>query len=317
MLNFLTFIKQNFVLTTKHWTNFLHAASICFNTFPSTLLFLSLHTSPGKMVISNYTYSLTEKYGMLTLLIGILLFNFDSLIFNRNHRLSLGFSGLFFLSVGVVHLFRLFQPSTFVLLNSSFGNSISYWAIIILLPLAILNIVAAVQIHFGAKKINKPVKFSILEALINLKKELNDEHVSPYTATILGLVTSFVFAVPVAMFALFLARSFLENFFETNTINQLIWIGAVGAQGSIVSMLLRMRVLNETKSHEANFHLFINALFRPFIGLSLAHLSFFMIKEGFIQEPYTDNSFFFAVIIAFLTGFTERVGGDMTPKDND
>lgn len=133
-----------------------------------------------------------------------------------------------------------------------------------------------------------------------------------YTSIILGIGVCVIVSIPIFTLVLVLALRLLgSNLFETKTILELAWIGVVGAQGSIVSMLIRIRRIGTIKDN-TSFSLLLNATLKPFIGLSLAHLSYFLLNSGFlIPIAEGGNPFHYAIIFAFIVGFTERISPDI------
>ena len=280
------------------------------------VLFFSLYTADGEIIISNITYTQPIKYLVIGLLALLLFLNLYSIYTKRRYQIAHLASGIFILIVGFIHAHRIFDYTKFSFFGSCLSQDVSTWAASILLPIAALNIYTS--FYAGHNNVHNADQkgLRLIQRIAFLRIKLNHRRVSPYTATILGLGAAFFVAIPFLAISFFLVEFILSDLFdEGNKLQEIAWIGMVGAQGSIVSILLRMRKMKEyivRKSVEPNFDLFLNALFRPYIGLSLAHLSYFMFESEFIKlsEQSLILDIETHVVIAFLTGFTERIGGD-------
>ena len=94
----------------------------------------------------------------------------------------------------------------------------------------------------------------------------------------------------------------------------LLLIGIVGALGSIVSIMIRVRVFRYAQSRDP-WPFFFFGLFKPIVGAVFALFIFAAMNAALIpgftvpQEPAQPEWFF--VAIAFLAGFSERFAGDV------
>jgi hypothetical protein len=96
-------------------------------------------------------------------------------------------------------------------------------------------------------------------------------------------------------------------------LQSLIWLGATGAFGSVISILIRLNDFAQMKDTSAWLH-FLNGFFKPVIGLATADLAYVLIKSGFIplSLPTEAVEAAFAFMgIAFVAGFSERLVHDL------
>lgn len=95
-------------------------------------------------------------------------------------------------------------------------------------------------------------------------------------------------------------------------LERLIWLGAVGAFGSVISILTRLNQFAEQKSSRALLD-FMNGFFKPVIGLASANLAFVLIESQLIPLSFqSEEATRFAMIgIAFVAGFSERLVKDL------
>ncbi|GEM_PF-2959063 len=302
------------MLSSLKWNDSLSTLSSLALSWPLAILFFSLYADNKELIISGALYNTQTKLLFIIIILICIFLNVLSIYFKKDYRLCHIISGLFLLTAGIIHFHRLFNCSCFSIFGSEINPGVSYWAAALLIPLGLMNIITAFHLHYNPVSIGKDNSFDILKRISGFKEKINKPEVSPYSAIILGLGAAFFIAIPFMALA-FLVEVILRELFYSRELKEIVWVGIVGAQGSIVSILLRMRRLKEyvvRKSKEPNFNLFTNALFRPYIGMSLAHLSYFMLESGIIgintDIPYVDTNAH--VMVAFLTGFTERIGGD-------
>lgn len=135
----------------------------------------------------------------------------------------------------------------------------------------------------------------------------------PHIAKLLGLATFAIVATPTAIVALCIAHAFLvtDGLFTCEQINELAWIGFVGGQGAIISVLSRIRVRDDEKQCKNGLNLyFLRGLCRPVIGMTFAHFSYFLLHIGLLTVPTSDSKeyspMFVYVTVAFVAGFSER-----------
>ncbi len=233
--------------------------------------------------------------------------NYLSIYHKAIGSISFMLSGVFFFSMGIMHLFRLVKYKTFKLLDYPFDESISIVLVSILIPYAIFSFIMSIRSNMGPWE-------GLLNFVKMFKKKI--EKLSSFSATIGGILFCISISIPIftAILVLTLNLFVKGDLFSEQQIMRLAWIGFVGAQGSVVSMLIRMRKMTD-KENTGSFSYFINAAVKPFIGLSLAHLSYFLLELGFIIPSVTDEEqLYYAVIIAFMAGFTERISKDIFVK---
>jgi len=100
----------------------------------------------------------------------------------------------------------------------------------------------------------------------------------------------------------FKGGQFLEN---------LIWLGAIGAIGSAVSIFVRLNDFVTSKVTNAYFH-FLTGLFKPLIGFAAANLAYVLIKSRIVPLEFDPLYSVYAFVgLAFVAGFSERLVTDL------
>ncbi|HAA14079.1 MAG TPA: hypothetical protein DCE41_21255 [Cytophagales bacterium] len=294
--------------------NLLHGISLVVICCPFTFLFFSFFTQFDRIIISGIEYKSSYKVIFITIIFSLILLSLFTLVTDNKwgHKLSFLLTGAFLTFAGTAHVYRILSSKELVLLSANFDNKISFFALSLGI-LGIINLIFAAKIWFSNNH-HHVTKTSFRDYLKSFQHRLRKLELSNYAATILGLISCFLIAVPIIVFIYLIISNILLGVFKDYELKEIIWVGIVGAQGSIVSILFRIRTLHEQSSNpgQKNGYLFLNAFFRPFIGFSLAHVSYFMIKSGFIEITIGNNGedLNTYLVIAFLTGFTERIGGN-------
>lgn len=99
----------------------------------------------------------------------------------------------------------------------------------------------------------------------------------------------------------------------------LVLIAFVGALGSIVSIMTRVRSFAFSGSRDA-WPFFFFGLFKPVVGAVFALFAFSALQAALIpgfEIPTEPNGIWFIVAIAFLAGFSERFAGDVVDHLDD
>jgi hypothetical protein len=99
----------------------------------------------------------------------------------------------------------------------------------------------------------------------------------------------------------------------------LILIAFVGALGSIVSIMTRVRSFAFAGSRDA-WPFFFFGLFKPVVGAVFALFVFSALQAALIpgfEIPTEPNGIWFIVAVAFLAGFSERFAGDVVDRLDD
>ncbi len=98
----------------------------------------------------------------------------------------------------------------------------------------------------------------------------------------------------------------------------LVLIAFVGALGSIVSIMTRVRSFAFSGSRDA--WPFFFGLFKPVVGAVFALFAFSALQAALIPRfeiPSEPNGIWFIVAVAFLAGFSERFAGDVVDHLDD
>ena len=101
-----------------------------------------------------------------------------------------------------------------------------------------------------------------------------------------------------------------EGFDALQFFRHLIWLGAIGAMGSAVSIFVRLNEFVSPVQTNAYFH-FLTGLFKPLIGFAAADLAYVLIKSQIVPLDFRDYSAYAFVGIAFAAGFSERMVTDL------
>lgn len=139
---------------------------------------------------------------------------------------------------------------------------------------------------------------------------------SPIAVIVCGLFVMFALLTFVPL----LSRDFNLNALtigELLSINPavLLLIGGVGAIGAIVSIMMRIKGLqDDLGSYGSNvdpWPFFFFGLFKPLVGAVFALFAFAAIRSGIIPISVPDDEGWLFVALAFIAGFSERFAGDV------
>ena len=175
-----------------------------------------------------------------------------------------------------------------------------------------------------------------------LKKKIEKDQISrlalnlPSLVIFLGLVTAGIIFVVVPPIISILIRSLAEVIYLPNLetaiegiisemmsgiqLPILLWAGLFGILGSVVSVLTRIQqivntqeIINIESKTVRWAPLFFTGLFKPFIGLAFAIFICSTALSGLIPlEIQQEQKTYFFISLAFIAGFSERLGQDIT-----
>ena len=286
--------------------------SLILLSFPFSILLLSYFEKPPDTIIVGMAVGKIRNV-FFTCVSLLLFLNLSAYFISRIDKISRIGTGVFLFVAGIAHTSRLITPSEFTLIGTELPIEISWVGPSILIPFSIWLII------LGFQK-TEADSWTLISIYGKFRSEISK--LPPYSAILAGIICSIFIAIPIVTLTMLVALNIFPTigFFEESEIYKLAWIGIVGAQGSVVSMFFRLRELGQVPRSKS-FRLFINSAIKPFIGLSLAHLSYFLLMTGLISLPKTsDNEIYYFVILAFIVGFSERFSKDIllpTDKGND
>ena len=297
-----------------------HKQSILYLLFVSTAIILlsvplSVHVirieTDSNFTIGEYNFPEFLSILLLAFLICLIIIIILSVQFDRLRFPALLTTVIFLLTIIFIQIVRLVEGHSMKILDTEWPLPASFKETIILIVFSMFCIYLLGNNRF--KKPGKPNN-SLTAYFKDWHKYL--DNLPANQATLLGLVVSLVIATPLIAVGLYVGLNFLvgAGLFDQIDIKQLAWVGIVGAQGSAVSILLRLQT--DTKDKENSIDNFHNGLFKPFIGMSFAHLIFCVAKSKFIQigaygEIPSKDAIFLYVVLAFIIGFSERLGKDI------
>ena len=320
----------------------LHLVSISIFSVPITTHVLKLALDESFLIYRSFTASESEF-----IIVSILLLisaNIISIVTDRFHKISMLLTGAFLFAVTITQLGVLYFGIPMWVFGTRWPESVSIIETSITGTFSVLLLMSSVFIRNGNYSMRELPKLDL--SLKHIQKSMkkfqkNIEKLDCKLAFLLGIVGSMLVAIPLCGLLYLLAYLLLgtsgDSVFSLTVekIKFLGWVGLVGMQGSIVSMFLSVRRFDDKINKDDSLDLFLNALLRPFIGLSLAHLSFFILESGLAKDiiefgtmpdiepgmsqngtPTIDVSdanariaytFNYHVSIAFIAGFTERL----------
>ncbi|MEP1032516.1 hypothetical protein [Ekhidna sp.] len=307
----------------------IHLVSIYIFSVPITTHILKLALNET-FCINEACFDDLQSLLLIFFILLIVSTNIYSIVTDSKHKLAMLVTGGFLSAVTMIQLVVILFDVEMEVFSRSWETHISIIEACITGTFSIILLVAAAYIkdtsldgHGHAKAFDIKVNLSVIVAYINgLDRRI---------AFLLGIFTSIVVAIPSCAVLYLLGGVLLdENMMNSERMKLLGWIGIVGMQGSVISMLLSLRRFEKIANNTDNISLFINALVRPFIGLSFAHLTFFMLESGLLQDSNLGNisdrlkegngliySFNYHVSIAFIAGFTERIARVIQPGQKD
>jgi hypothetical protein len=135
---------------------------------------------------------------------------------------------------------------------------------------------------------------------------------SPAGRVVLGLFILFyfgIFLIPILFSSLVLPDEFLGI-----SIPMLMLVGASGAVGSIVSIMVRINQFSDVKVKDQSV-LFFTGLFKPIIGMAFAIFIFAILNSGILPVTIqAGKETFFFIALSFIAGFSERFAQDVAIK---
>ena len=300
-----------------------HLASMYIFSVPITTHILKLSLDET-FIINDYEFTKLDSLLLILFILAIVSANIYSIVTDSRHKLTMLITGGFLSAVTMIQLVVLLFNVEMIVFGKPWNASVSIVEVCITGVFSIILLISAAYFEKDKSQktiglSNDPIEFLSIQYWVDYIEKLDRK-----LAFLLGLACSLLLVVPVCGF-LYLAGLLLldETHMDFNRMRLLGWIGIVGMQGSVISMLLSLRRFEIISRQQNNLGLFINALVRPFIGLSFAHLTFFMLESGLLQDakPTMKNvsqndliySFNYHVSIAFIAGFTERIARVIQP----
>ncbi len=136
----------------------------------------------------------------------------------------------------------------------------------------------------------------------------------PHVDVVIGLTASVLIFGGLFLFTgfgVFRAIGLSPTIASDDFLQSLVWLGAVGAFGSVISILTRLN--DFAKKAETSAWLdFMNGFFKPVIGLAAADLFFILIQSRMLPLDFTAATQTYAFVgIAFVAGFSERLFKDL------
>ncbi|UCF20763.1 MAG: hypothetical protein JSU87_04975 [Gemmatimonadota bacterium] len=136
----------------------------------------------------------------------------------------------------------------------------------------------------------------------------------PHVDVLIGMVASiavfgglFIFGADRLLRAIGVSQQLIAD----QDLQNLIWLGATGAFGSVISILVRLNDFAKMQDTSAWLNV-MNGFFKPVIGLATADLAYVLIKSQLIPLSFQDDYAKFAFMgIAFVAGFSERLVNDL------
>lgn len=311
---------------------FLHLVSISIFSVPITTHILKLALG---QTFSIGSFDFTKIHSIL--LIGLILLlisaNIFSIITDKGHKISMLVTGGFLFGVTLIQIGVLVFRTPMKVFGNDWPEHVSIIETAItgvFSGLLLFNAAFIDKVQHKATNITLPrFSFPSFTGSIRAIREYIGK-MEGRSAFLLGIAGSMLLVIPACAGLYLIAYLLLRDTFLTLSIMKLLaWIGIVGMQGSIISMFLGLRRFNKQKNDIDAFGLFLNALVRPFIGFSFAHLSFFMLESGLLQDASLQHaagatsgdgliySFNYHVSVAFIAGFTERIAKVIQPGSGE
>ncbi len=306
----------------------LHLISISIFSVPITTHILKLALKQT-FRIGSFEFENLHSILLIILILLIISANIISIVTDRGHKISMFITGGFLFAVTVIQIDVLILGTSMEVFGGTWPRHVSIIETSITGTFSALLLLSAVFI-----KKEKPQATTVSRSRLSIPtiknglKKLQDYVVNMESrlAFLLGIASSMILVVPICGLLYLAAHLLLDaSFLPPANMKFLAWIGIVGMQGSIISMLLGLRRFKENLGTTDSLGLFLNALVRPFIGFSFAHLSFFMLESGLLQDgsrsiptsAVGENGlmygFNYHVSIAFIAGFTERIAKVIQP----
>ncbi len=131
----------------------------------------------------------------------------------------------------------------------------------------------------------------------------------PQVAVVLGLVGSLLTFGPSGYLMTLLSERLLagNGLVSNKDFMGIIWVGLIGAHGSALSIVVRLR---DFSKRQPPLMAFFTGLFKPFIGMSFAQLSYSLLKSGLLPINVSPSMWLY-ITVGFLAGFSERLAKDL------
>jgi len=131
----------------------------------------------------------------------------------------------------------------------------------------------------------------------------------PATRVVLGLFMTSILLVPAVIWSTYM--HFSDSHPETMDADFLVLVCSFGAFGAVTSIMVRLRSFDSI--HAPPITLFLTGLFKPFIGAFFAAFALVLVESRVVNLNLPDTTLvYFALAIAFVAGFSERFGEDLT-----
>ncbi len=129
----------------------------------------------------------------------------------------------------------------------------------------------------------------------------------PATRVVFGLLMTSILLAPALIWSTYM--HFSDSHPETMDVDLLVLVCCFGAFGAVTSIMVRLRSFDSI--HAPPLTLFLTGLFKPFIGALFAAFALVLVESRLINLPEA-TLVYFALAIAFVAGFSERFGEDLT-----
>jgi hypothetical protein len=141
---------------------------------------------------------------------------------------------------------------------------------------------------------------------------------SPPARVIRGLGTLLFLLIPVLTILLLIFLSYKDIPDASANFWKYLWlIASVGAVGSVVSIMVRIRDYESLTNSDPTI-LFLIGFFKPIIGMAFALFVYASLKAGLIPLTVPDvQAPYFYAALAFISGFSERLAKDIVTRTED
>jgi len=130
----------------------------------------------------------------------------------------------------------------------------------------------------------------------------------PTTRVVFGLLVTSLLLLPPLIWSAY--KHFTGNHPDARLdMDFLVLACCFGAFGAVTSIMVRLRSFDSI--HAPPFTMFLTGLFKPFIGAFFAAFALVLAESRLINLP-DETLVYFVLAIAFVAGFSERFGEDLT-----
>jgi len=129
----------------------------------------------------------------------------------------------------------------------------------------------------------------------------------PATRVVFGLFMTSILLIPALIWSTHM--HFSDSHPDTMDMDLLVLVCSFGAFGAVTSIMVRLRSFDSI--HAPPLTLFLTGLFKPFIGALFAAFALVLVESKLINLPEA-KLVYFALAVAFVAGFSERFGEDLT-----